>query len=1015
MKFNKRIRTAWSDANTLFRSVAVMVMWLSALAGVAHTVKGTVTTENGEEVIGATVMVKNTSKGTSTDINGAYALTDINSDAVLVFSYVGLETLEVKVDGRQVIDVKMKESGIELDEVVAIGYGTVKKADLTGAVSVVKPEDYTSKTNTSIGDLLQGAAAGVSVRSGGEIGSLPSIQIRGTANLTNNDPLYVIDGMPSSNDVHFNVNDIESIQVLKDASAAAIYGSRAANGVIIITTKRGSEGRTRFNFKAQVAIQELPRLDYADADEWKALYDAAYDNAIALGVEGVTRRLDHWDNNTDWQDELFKTGVMQSYDLSMSGGSQHGTYRASLSYMDNTGTMEGRGMNRLSARINSNGKLGRLTFGENLSVSRTKIRNNGAGISQIVQMIPTIPVYDDSEFATTHGFGRGNQTNARALGENPIAIINNGGNLNEFVFIRGVAWAELQIFPFLKYKINLGADISDSNNSRWSKGYACALNMSDSPSSASSSWTRRTTYLVENTLSFNKQFKGHTIDAIIGNTYQKDTNKSSSGSQQNLIMTSGGGFLHTVSAGTSNPSASGTFYEAALISYLGRINYDYKGRYLLSLTGRIDGSSRFAKGKRWGTFPSASAAWRISQEKFFNVDWINDLKLRANWGKLGSQNVGYYDYQMFINSYAQYLFNGAGKGATIGQTVEKLSNMDLSWETMEQKNIGLDMSFLNNRLSFSLEYYISTSHDVLTALPLLMTTGNAGSNPYVNAASIENKGFEISATWRDRPTKDFSYSVTINASHSENKLLKFGYGKTEQYSSTSTTRVGEPIGMFYLLKTDGIFQTQEEVNNYKNAEGKVIQPNAGPGDLRYVDANGDGEITTDDRVICGNPWPKLEFGINIQATWRDFDLGITGYGKFGVTAYNEASRFMNSLMDCKNAYAGYDYWTPTNTGSKNPRPIYGDNRNSYEYNDRWLEEASFFRLSSISIGYNWKPKFLKGYVENVRVSFTGQNLLTITGYDGYDPDFNGSLFDPGFDNVYYPSPKSYIFGLNIDF
>ncbi len=1010
-----RFKMLTKSASVISRTAVLLLMLFAIFPAVAQTVRGTVTSEDGEAVIGATVMVKNTGNGTSTDVDGNYSLNGVAGNAVLVFSYVGFETVEVPVKDRSVVNVTMKEAGIELDEVVAIGYGTVKKADLTGAVSVVKPEDYKSKTNNSIGDLLQGAAAGVSVRSGGEIGSLPSIQIRGTGNLTNNDPLYVIDGMPSSNDIHFNVNDIESIQVLKDASAAAIYGSRAANGVIIITTKRGKEGKTKFDFSAQLAVQNLPRLDLAKADEWKALYDVAYDNAIAIGVEGVTQRLNHWDNDTDWQDAFFKTGVMQSYDLSMSGGSQYGTYRASINYMDNTGTTIGRHMSRLAARVNSNGKLGIFTFGENLAVSRSKVKNNGGGITDVIQMLPTIPIYDDSEYATTHGYGRGNLTNARALSNNPIATVNNGETISDYIFVRGVVWGELQLLPFLKYKINLGTDILDSDVSSWSKGYACALNMSDTPSSATESWRRKYTYLVENTLSFNKEFAGHRLDMLVGNTYQKTTEKSTSASQKNLVQTAGGEFLHTISAGTSDPTASGHDYEADLISYLGRINYDYKGRYLLSLTGRIDGSSRFGAGHRWGTFPSASAAWRVSQEKFFKVDWINDLKIRANWGKLGSQNVGYYDYQMYVNNYAQYLFNGDGKGATYGQTIVQLSNQDLGWETMEQKNFGVDLSFLNNRLSLSAEYYISTSHDVLTSLELLMSTGNGGGDPYVNAASIENKGFEITATWRDRPTQDFSYSISLNVSHNDNKLLSFGYGKEEQYTNKTTTRVGQPIGMFYLLKTDGIFQTQQEVDSYVNAQGTPIQPDAGPGDIRYIDANGDGVINADDRVVCDSPWPKLEFGLNLQATYKNFDLGIIGYGKLGVTTYNEAARYMNTFADCKGAYAGYDYWSPTNTGSKNPRPIYGDLRNAYVYSDRWLEDSSFFRLSSVSLGFNWKPSWLKGYVDNIRVSFTAQNLLTITSYKGYDPDYNSDLFEPGVDYVYYPSPKSYIFGINLNF
>jgi len=1026
MKMNSR-QNLPGRLPAFFKAFILVLAVFAALPAMAQKVTGLVTTEDGESVIGASVVLKNTKVANTTDIDGKYEI-NAPGNGTLVFSYVGLATMEVPVNNRNVVNVTMKESGIELDEVVAIGYGTVKKADLTGAVSVVKPEDYSQRTNTSVGEMLLGAAAGVSVRTGGEIGSLPQIQIRGVGNLTNNDPLYVIDGVPTSNDIHFNINDIETIQVLKDASAAAIYGSRAANGVIIITTKQGKEGRTKFGFMSQVAIQNLPKIKMARAAEWKALYDVAVDNALAIGVQGVTGRFDHREYDTDWEGEWFKTGVMQTYDFSMSGGSKHGTYRASLNYMDNSATTPGRSLERLTARINSQGTLGRVRAGENISVSRTNLRNassimGGGVIQDIVELIPTVPIYDDGPLGTTHGYGRGDQTRARTLAYNPFAAVDNGDTKTEFITVRANAWAEVSIFDFLKYKINLGADIMDSSRNSWTKGYGTGLNKADGPNSATSTWNRRYNYLIENTLSFNKKFKGHNIDAVVGQTYQKTRTKSAEASKQNLIEIPGAGWLHTVNAGTAGATASGSMYEAALISYLGRVNYDYDGRYLVSLTGRIDGTSRFGKGYKWGTFPSASVGWRISQEKFFKVDWINDLKIRANWGKLGSQNIGYYDYQMYMLSTAQYLFNGDGKGATMGQTVASLSNADLSWETMEQKNFGVDLSFLNNRLAVTAEYYISTSHDVLTGLPILGSTGNAGGSPVVNAASIENKGFELTTTWRDRLENGFSYSVSLNLNHSDNKLLKFGYGKAEQfdgnqYGTYTVTRVGQSVGKFYLVKTDGIFQSMEEVQAHKNSKGQVIQPDAGPGDIRYIDTNDDGQITSGDATTIDDrsPWPKIELGLNVQLSWKNFDFGIVGYGKLGQYAYNDTRRYLEGFNDCKGAYAGYDYWSPTNTDSKNPRPIYGDERNSHLWSDRWLENSSFFRFSSISLAYNWKPKFLKGYVDNVKISVTGQNLITITKYKGFDPDFNSNnIFLPGVDMSAYPSPKSWVFGVNIDF
>ncbi len=993
-------------------------LWMPFANAQNGQVKGVVTDKTNQGAVGVSVLVQGTTIGTLTDADGSYILNNVPMDGTLEFSCIGMVTQTVPIANRGVINVQMQEDVEMLEETVVIGYGTVKKADLTGAVSVVKPEEYREKTNTSIGDMLQGAAAGVSVRSSGEIGSVPTIQIRGTSNLTNNDPLYVIDGMPTSNDINFNVNDIESIQVLKDASAAAIYGSRAANGVVIITTKSGKDGQTKFEFNSQVAIQNLPRVDYGDAEEFKKIYDVAYDNAIADGVPGVNSRMDHWDNDTDWQDAYFKTGVMQNYDLSYSGGTKTGSYRASFNYMGNNGTTIGRQLDRYTVRFNSTGKVGPVTIGENFSVGTTNMTTHGGSILAVVRIPPTIPIYDDSDAATTNGYGRGNLLHARFLGDNPIALAHNGENKNENMFARGTAFAEAKILPWLTYKLNLGVDMSSSTNNSWSTGYACALNGADSPSSASASFGKRQTYLVENTLSFNKDLSRHHLDGVVGTTYQYSKMTNGSGSKKNLITTSGGEFLTQVSTGTSDADASGSLYEAALISYLGRVNYSFADKYLLTLTGRADGSSRFGPGHKWGFFPSVSAAWRVSKENFFNVDWVNDLKVRANWGNLGSQNVGYYDWQMFINSYPQYLYSGDNNGITYGQIMMKLANEDLSWERLEQTNIGIDAAFLDNRLQASLEYYISKSHDVLTGLDLLMTTGNAGGNPMVNAATIENKGVELTLSWKDQVNDDFSYSVSANLSHTANKLTGFGYGKTEQYTDHSVTRVGEPIGLFYVIKTDGIFQSEQEVLDHKNSAGKVIQPDAKPGDMRYIDYNDDGIISTDDRQVLKDksPWPKLEAGLNLSATYKNWDFGLIGYGKFGCYAYSLMDWYLCGLQDCNNVFAGYDYWTPTNTGSKNPRPLYGDQRNSYTYNDRWIENSSFFRISSISVSYNWKPSFLSKWVDNIKLSVAGQNLVTFTGYKGgYDPDFQASLFEPGQDNCSYPSPRSVIFTVNVRF
>ena len=1007
----------------LIFSIITMIV-LSSLNAAAQnkTVSGTVMFSDSTPVAGAFIYVKgNSALGTSADVNGNWTIS-VPENSVLVFSFLGTKTQEISVAGKSVINVVLENETEMIDEMVVIGYGSVKKSDLTGAVSVVKPEEFKNKMNLSIGDALQGMAAGVSVRSGGDIGSLPSIQIRGTANLTNNDPLYVIDGMPTSNSVEFNVEDIESIQVLKDASAAAIYGSRAANGVIIITTKKGQKGQPKIEFSSKVSIQNLPRLNFAKAEEWKAVYDLAFDNSIADGYEGVTKRMNHWDNDTDWQKEFFKTGVAQEYNIGFSNGNDNGSYRASFSYLDNSGVTLGRNMSRITARVNSETKKGRLTFGETLFVGHSKIVNNGGSFTSVVRMIPTIPVIasTDSEkaAATTHGYGRGSTDNARSLGANPVAEANTGESYTNSLRLQGSVFAQLDIFDFLKYKISAGVNFSDSDTRSWSPGYSNALNGSDGPSSATASGRRSYHNIIENTLTFDKAFGNHNVNAVVGMTYEHEKSYYTSVTKNNLIMTASGDFFKEVDSATTLNSGSGYSTENALISYLARVNYDYAGKYLVSATIRRDGSSRFSKEFRWGVFPSISGAWRISKEDFFRVSWIDDLKIRANYGTLGSQNVGNYDYQMFVNSYPQYLFDGSS--ATMGQAIVDLANSNLTWETLRQQNYGIDAAFLGNRLQVSAEYFNSKSENVLTTLEILATTGSA-SSPYVNAASITNQGVELTIGWRDRIGTDFNYSVSANFSHTKNRLDDFGYGKLEEYTSRCVTRIGHSIGAYYLIETDGLFQSEEEVLNYKSSDGTVIQPDAKPGDIRFKDANGDGKISDADRVVLDDksPWPKLEAGITLMAQYKGFDFTLSGYGAFGQWAYNNTRMYTDNLNDCANLRAGQPWWGFQGNKTNNawfPRPLYSNPANSAYYIDRWIENSSYFKINTISAGYTFNASDkLKRIFESIRVSVSGQNLITITKYTGYDPDFKGSLFEPGVDYQAQPAPKSVIFSLNVIF
>ena len=990
---------------------------VTALSAAMQQLKitGTVTDEKGNPLPGVTVKVKTTTIGTLSDASGKYTIDNAPQNATLIFSFIGMATQEIPSEGRNLIDVVLKEEAIGLEEVVVIGYGTVKKADLTGAVSVIKPEGFKNMAVLSVGDAMKGQASGVYVRSSGAIGREPRVEIRGIGNLTNNNPLYVIDGLPTSGNRDFNVNDIESIQVLKDASVAAIYGSRAANGVIIITTKKGIGGPMKIDFASKVGMETLPMLDLMGRDEWIKVTDMAYDNAIAQGVPGVTARMNHMSGNTDWQKEAFRTALLQDYNLGFSGGSETGNYLVSMNYLGNSGTAVGTSMERYNFRVNTEGRRGKFTIGENLAVSNTFVEEMNAVFTKhtdVFRMLPTIPVYDP---ANPGGFGYGNELTARSFASNPIATEELMQTTNENMRIRGNLYAEFQILKSLKYRLNVGLETSNDNNKYLRKVGNFTLNLPYDPSARYENKARYVSTLIEHTLNFNKKLGKHRIDAVVGTTYQKETYERISAEKKDLVKV-GDLYYQVIDAGTTNPSAGGYKNIGALISYLGRVNYDYDGKYLFSATLRRDGSSRFSKANRWDNFPSVSLGWRLSKEPFFNVPWISDLKLRANYGTLGSANIGYWDYVASLNSFPIAVF-GTNQHLETGMTQIKLVNEDIRWEKKIQKNVGMDVAFIQNKLQVTAEYFISTSKDVLTPLPILMSTGNDGGNPYVNAASLQNKGIELTASWRE--TKgDFKYSISGNYTRLRNKVLEFGYGKTVHYTWITKTEIGQPLAMFYVIKTDGIFQSDAEVLAHKNSAGVVIQPNAKPGDIRYVDFNDDGKISTaGDRQIAGNPWPKFEMGINFDASYKNFDASIFGFGSFGQDVFNGMRSWVDGFADNTNHLRGTtNPWTPTNTNTDFPRVIYADNRNARGDQDRWLEKGSFFKIRQMSIGYTINPERFNKIFNNLRIAVTGQNLITLTKYTGLDPDFiEQSLFERGHDNSSYPTPKTLIFSLNVNF
>ena len=1004
----------------------------------AIPVSGTITDEGGVALPGVNVVEKGTTNGTSTDANGNFSLQVTDENSVLVISFIGYRSQEIKVGTQTSIPIKLLLDVTTMQEIVVIGYGQQEKKDLTGAVSVIDNKDLSKVQAATVAEAMQGLAAGVNVRNSGRAGSESTIEIRGLGNFSNNQPLYVIDGVPTVATRDFNSSDIESIQILKDASAAAIYGSRAANGVIIITTKKGKAGPLKIEFSGRYGVQTLPKYDFMNAADFKKYNTMAYRESIEVEKfpwvidQGYQQFPDGID--TDWQSETFRTAQTQDYNLTFSGGNDFGTYLVSGNYFGNDGTSFGSSFDRYSFRVNTEGKRGALKIGENLSIAR--------GYSEdlitnpywdMLRMLPTISVYDPRN---PGGFGYGNEGSARTFGVNPIARESLETTTNENLRLRGNAYAELSFLKnALKYRLNLGLETSNERYKYIRKVGNWTLNQPFDPSAVNENRGQYVSSLVENTLHFDKNFGKHHIDALAGMTFQRQKYEQIWGTKRNLIEI-GGKYYDVLDAGTTNPESGGFTNEDALISYLGRFNYSYDEKYYLTGTIRRDGSSRFAEDNRWGNFPSISAAWRISKENFFSSDFIDDLKIRANYGTLGNSNIGRWigyggsfygstlynlgnwDYQSLLNSTIvatigrdQHIVNGAAQ--------VKLANADLRWETKEVVNIGTDMSFLNNRLAFTMEYFVATTEDVLTEMPILLSTGNDGGNPFVNAASIRNKGVEVTTTWKDQRPGGFKYSVTANFSTIRNEVLELGYGNKEVLSGITKTEIGEPIGMFFLRKTDGIFRSEEEVLNHVNSQGKIIQPNAKPGDIRYVDADDNGEINDADRQIVGNPWPKFDLGLVINLEYKNFDLSTIWYGSFGQEVYNGSRSTVERFDDNSNYFAFEKGSEPyqENPNSDFPRILYGDDRNARGDTDRWLEDGSYFRLRNVTLGYNIPKGFAERILlSNARIYVTGQNLLTFTKYDGLDPDFTApDIWRRGHDEVRYPNAKTFLVGVQFNF
>ncbi|WP_335965737.1 TonB-dependent receptor [Galbibacter sp. PAP.153] len=989
-------------------------------------VSGQVLDEMGTPLPGANILEKGTSNGAQTDFDGNFTLSLSGQNATLVVSYIGFTTKEVPVDGQANLKITIQESAAALDEVVVIGYGTQTREEVTGAMSSVKSDDIVTQGSATVEKALQGRVPGVQVESsGGNPGSGVRILIRGTGSLGNNNPLYIVDGVQVDNINNLNPTDISSMDILKDASAAAIYGSRAANGVVIITTKSGRSGENVIDFSTYYGFQNIiNKQEVLNASEWATVSNAAHDNA-GLARLDLANNPESLGEGTNWQDEIYRTAPIQNYNLSASGGGENYTYSVSGGYIDQEGIVKETGYNRWNLRLKSTLTKGRFKLGESVILSKEYWRRpeglggqGGNAVGSAPKMIPVFDVYNPDAVG-----GYGGAYGPVVDIANPVAQLNL--RIPEDYVKKAIinAFAEVDIIEGLKYKLNLGYTSTEGYNYQYTYPYEVGALFTNLDADLTETRYENDYVLTENTLNYKKTFGEHKIDALVGYTYQNTSYRGLTGSKSGMPPG-----VKVLDAGTVNAAAGSNAWENALVSYLGRLTYSFADRYILTGIIRRDGSSRFGSDNQYGNFPSLAFAWNISNEPFFeNIkETVNTAKLRLSYGVLGNQEFDDYRYSPAISLNANYV---TGQGQTLwpGAIQTAFATPDIKWETSKTFNVGTDLSFFERKLNFIFDYFVKENSDVLLQVPIPLSTGASSNSPYINAGQITNKGFETSLTYRNSGN-DFSYEITGTLASVDNEVDFLGTGSqqifggqpTHHGASATVTQAGFPVGSFYLIKTDGIFNSEEEVNAHTQ-DGQLIQPNAQPGDIRFVDYNNDGQIDEDDRQFLGSPTPDFSYGLGGSFTYKNFDLNLFFQGTQGNKIYNGVRQDLEGMnLEYNYAKTTLNAWTPTNTDTNMPRAVINDPNLNSRTSDRFLEDGSYFRFKTLQFGYTLPENVLSAAkINRCRIYISLDNIFTITDYKGYNPDLGrtGSVLDRGVDfgHVAYPLSRTFMTGVEFSF
>jgi TonB-linked SusC/RagA family outer membrane protein len=1022
-----------------FYLVLIFTLFSFGLMAQTQTITGTITgAADGLTIPGVTVAVKGTTGiGTLSDFDGKYSLAVPSEFNELVFSFVGMKSKTVAIDGQTVINVQLETDEIGLEEVVVVGYGVQKKSLVTGAISKVSAEELSKSADLRVSQALQGKTSGVVISSNsGQPGSAVSIRIRGIGTNGDNEPLYLIDGLPASGAAidYLNPSDIESVEVLKDAASAAIYGARGANGVILITTKGGKKNQAfTVTYDAYYGSQNpWKKMSVLESDQYFEIMNEAAANANQP-IPFNQARIDTLTANTDWQDEMFHYDAPKmSHTFGFSGGSEHTTYSSSLSYFSQQGIVakDKSYFDRITWRTNVTQDFGMLKLGSNLTLAYIETKGidandkYGMSLAQALNMPPVIPVmHEDGTYAFPAQYGLGMQEITNPVGL--LSIRNNSGIVNKAI---GGVFAELNFghlmdaLQGLTFRTSYGTEYAFVNSRSFTPIYYLSSTKYNNFDHVTTEFNKYVTWNWENVVAYDKYFNDWHINLIAGHSAFKNWTTNLGGTKSTLIFDD---FEHAYIDNATDPASAnswGGYAENTFLSHFARANVDFAERYMFSATVRRDGSSRFGPNNKFGIFPSASAGWVFTKEGFFPENNILTFgKIRASWGQNGNANIGDFAYTTTMSNGQIYYF-GVDPIQYNGIQPSRIPNPDLKWETSEQIDVALDLGFMNDKITASIDFYQKKTKDWLVQAPAPLILGNTP--PIVNGGEISNKGIELELGFHNS-MKDFSYDITLTGAYNKNEVLAInnaekiltggdaGFGQ----SQVLRAEIGTPMGFFWGYQVEGVFQTQAEIDAYVNADGNKVQPNAKPGDFKFKDQNGDGKLSdSDDRVNLGNPMPDFTGGLNIALNYKGFDFNMFWYTALGHQIWMAYRRYDQPYTNYGTEFYE-NRWTGEGTSTEYPRVTLLDNNNNLKTaSDFYVEDADYLRLKNLSFGYTIPAELTNAIkISKLRLYVSAENLFTFTKYSGYDPEIGGGVFNYGIDLGNYPQARTLMGGINVTF